>query len=170
MKKERDRQYYEELTLPSVRYQYPENGINPFDLNDEGAFFIIASGESLLSSDIDYFKEPYNNQFVIKNIPTGYKNISVLYRVLVVRGGHVYREFSGDYVKILKINPYFEKDSKSLGSNTGRYFIIQSSEGVHIEGINTDYTVARKRAIDFSKDNPKSAFIVARELINVYWH
>ncbi|SOC43823.1 hypothetical protein [Ureibacillus acetophenoni] len=170
MKKHLDFQYYDGLTLPTVRYQYPENGINPFDLNNEGAFFIIASGESLLSSDVEFFKEPYKNSLVVKNIPMGYKNVSVFYRVLVVRDGIVYREFSEDYEKVLKINPHFEKESLSKGSNTGRYFIIQSSESAYIEGINTDYTVARKRTIELSKDNPNNAFIVARELINVYWH
>lgn len=172
LKKEADQQYYEGLTLPTVRYQYPQDGgINPFDLNNEGAFFIDARGLSLLSSDIEYFKEPYNNKLVWDNIPMGYKALNVFYRILVVKGGVVIREFSENYQQILMLNPHFERDVLSKEyDQAGRYYIMQSSnEAIH-KGVNTKYTDARSRALDFSKDNPDSSFIVARRLICVNWH
>jgi len=80
------------FTFPDIRYNFPEEGANPFDVNAIGKYFIDASGFSNLSRSLSAFSFDQLD----KNVPTGYKLIVVCERLAIIQNANLLMENKQD--------------------------------------------------------------------------
>lgn len=67
----------------TLKYNFPENNSDPFDIDFNGNYFAFANAFSNLSNSLSDF----SIDILGKNIPMGYKTIIILNRLIVLSNG-----------------------------------------------------------------------------------
>lgn len=102
----------DEMELPEITYDFPENKSNPFDVTSYDRYFINANGFTNLTDNLDDF----SIDTLSEKIPMGYKTIIICQKICIVNDGKAIKTW--DYEKL--------NDSKS--EINGRYYLYSNKK------------------------------------------
>jgi hypothetical protein len=166
--------------MQEVAYRFPVGATqHPLEMSDE-RFFLDASGLSYATDDLESLHEPYKNEWIVNNIPMGYKSILILERLVFIRCGGILQE--NEPTRSARVAANF------IRPETGRYCIYSNQpipypkyNAVQYKlskngerGYNDTTWSSKEDAVEYalraSEGNYADLLIVARVLCYENWH